>query len=172
MNDFQTIFSTILGSSVGSAVISHFLTSRRSEIEFRRKKLEDLWLASDRYCTTTSACYSAYTSVFSGQLDFNDAQDLFIKNMKNMDCDAPKTLNMVARIYFPDLIPHVDAVVEAVYTLSSVVNKVRSAHNIGNPYQHFAPAFNTAMLAVDSKKQSLIEAMSKTAKYQRAFFRK
>ncbi|HEY3853607.1 MAG TPA: hypothetical protein VGO67_04350 [Verrucomicrobiae bacterium] len=165
MNDFQTVVSAILGSSVGSAVVTHFLTSRRAEIEFRRKKLEELWLASDRYCTTASSSYAAYSQVFNGLLDFNQAQDLFIKHMeKTMNPDAAKTLNMVAQIYFPKLIPHVSAVVEAVFALSTVVNNVRSAHNAGNSLSYFSPAFNAAMLNADSKKQSLMTEMSKITK--------
>jgi len=71
--EVQLIISvaTILCSGVISAIVTHRLASSRAERDFRRKKLEELFVAISRYCNKLATANIMWPRVMRGELDYN-----------------------------------------------------------------------------------------------------
>jgi hypothetical protein len=62
---------SIATSGVVSAIVTHFLSTGRAEREFRRKKLEELFMAVHTYCTKLFSANMRWTPIFRPQVSFD-----------------------------------------------------------------------------------------------------
>jgi len=91
------ILTIILGSGVVSALTSHFLAARAADKNFRREKLEQLYLAAEKYIQD-----SVENAVFyrrTGPIPENESAD-FEERRKDHD-RLYHTCNMLTNLYFP-----------------------------------------------------------------------
>lgn len=91
--------ATILCSGVISAIVTHKLSTGRAEREFRRKKLEELFMAVHTYCNKLFTANIMWPRVMRGEIDYNQGLDIFIKNNSEKDNSAD-TAVMLINIYF------------------------------------------------------------------------
>src|SRR5438105_6769249 len=101
--------ATILCSGVISAIVTHKLSTGRAEREFRRKKLEALFMAVHTYCNKLFTANLMWPRVMRGEIDYNQGLDIFIKNHSEKD-DSAEIAIMLINIYFPELRPALDLI--------------------------------------------------------------
>ena len=102
---------TVLASGISAAVVTHILNSRKEERVFIRQKLEELHLALHRYSTGMSSAFLPFLAAMTGEIDYNQANDVWIDNAKGTDKDAFPTVERLIGIYFPDLEPELKAII-------------------------------------------------------------
>lgn len=113
MTEHQLIVSvaTIICSGVVSAIVTYKLNSRKDERHLLRQKLEELNLATIRFCTQLDSNFLPYISVMTGKITYNQALDIVLKSNntdKNYDI-----ISMIVNIYFPHLSPYLDNIHKA-----------------------------------------------------------
>jgi hypothetical protein len=83
MTSAQLVVSlmTIAFSGLVSAVVTHQLSTSRQERDFRRKKLEELYLAVVGFCTSIQTANIVWLPVMRGDFAYNTGLDLQIKNL-------------------------------------------------------------------------------------------
>jgi hypothetical protein len=95
------ILTIILGSGVVSALTSHFLAAKAAEKNFRREKLEQLYLAAEKYIQDSVKNAAFYRR--TGPIPENESAD-FEERRKDHD-RLYHTCNMLTNLYFPHLFP-------------------------------------------------------------------
>jgi hypothetical protein len=137
LNDIRaTIYPAILGALI--ALISVYLTNRSTtqrlrlqfELErearnkdFIRDKLEELYLLHEAWLNALATSYLPFLSVMKGEMTYDDALDLFIKNNKSPTVDF-KRLQMLVDLYFPEIKVAFDQLSAA----RDGANAIKSAH--------------------------------------------
>ena len=106
-----TVYSAILGAMI--ALISVYLTNRSTtqrlrlqfeleretrERDFRRDKLEELYLLHEGWLNAFATSNLPFISVMKGEITYNDALDMFIENNKTRTIDF-KRLQMLVGLY-------------------------------------------------------------------------
>ncbi|MCX6980506.1 MAG: hypothetical protein NTV08_07105 [Verrucomicrobia bacterium] len=96
----SNLFTLLLGG-VAAALLGHVCTQARGDREHRLKKLEELCLALDSHCNSTTQWI-----VKTARLDFSHA----VTPNPNEEAQDYSLLTMLANIYFPELIPALQAI--------------------------------------------------------------
>ena len=94
---------TIIGSGVVSAFITQKLVTSRSEKEFKRKKIEELFLSVHKYCRGLSVANMVWPEVAAGKINYNEAIDIVTKSDKSSYLGAYESSEMIVKLYFPHL---------------------------------------------------------------------
>src|ERR1035437_4500616 len=140
--EIQLIVSlaTILCSGVVSAIVTHKLSSGRAEREFKRRKLEELYIAVHRYCTKLVTANIVWPEVMRGKIDYNQALDLFIKNNSEKD-ESSRTAMMIINIYFSELLPSFEAILRQRDEINRIQSDFKKVYQRGEPYDSFLQPF-------------------------------
>jgi hypothetical protein len=159
--EIQLIISvtTILCSGVFSAIIIHKLSSSRAEREFKRRKLEELYIAVHCYCTKLFTANIIWPDVMRGKIDYNEALDLFIKNHNENDKSHETTMTMIINIYFPELLPSFEAILRQRDQINCMKSDFKKAYQRREVCDSFAQPFLQELKAIDDCERKLAEEL-------------
>jgi hypothetical protein len=94
---------TVLASGVVAAYVSHRLATTRADKDFRLKRLEELFISLDKFSSNYNATMAPMMPVMRGAIPFARVQELIEKNKDAEAGTSLKTVEMLVRIYFPEL---------------------------------------------------------------------
>jgi hypothetical protein len=124
---------TVLTSGVMAGVVTHWLATTRQEKQFRREKLEQLYLAVHGFCTAFVSSNIVWLPVMTGEMHYNEALDLQIKNAPAKGSGFYETAEMLVNIYFPPLRAALNEIIKA----RDATNKVQG--EFGRTYKAHGP---------------------------------
>lgn len=157
---------TILGSGVVTAVVTHRLATSRQEREFKRKKLEELYLALQGFCTIFGAWSILWPAVMKGEMEFNQALDIQLESKAGKDARYLETATMLINIYFPSLRDGLAALLKRRDEANLVFGNFKSLYKESGPTAEtaaFMGPFSKAMLNFDAAHQDLNELLFRLA---------
>ena len=155
--------ATILCSGVVSTVITHRLSTGRAEREFRRKKLEELFVAIHRYCTKLTTWNLVSLRVMRGELDYSQAQQIRTESHTAED-NSHETIIMLINIYFPELLPAFDAVLKRRDQINRIQHEFRDAYRRGESGEPFAHPLAQELTAIDVDEKRITEELFQLSK--------
>jgi hypothetical protein len=126
-----TFLTSVLTSSFVSSAVFYWLTSRKELSQFRRGKLEELFMAYQAYCKMVITIrYLPYRQAMVGQIDYNQALDLAIGAQQKDSPRYHETCEMVIRLYFEEFLPAWDELIKRLeirYTFRYRMQGIRKA---------------------------------------------
>lgn len=159
------IISLMLTSGVVSAVVSHHLTKRMQELEFRRGKIEELFLAVQSWCTAFSAHNVVWPRVMQGVLDYNEALDLQIANPPRSEGKL-EMATMLVNIYFRSLREQLQRLIGSKDSVNSQLRVFQESYRSGGPHSSHAGLvrpFHQAMVAFEDEQRRFNDALFEVA---------
>jgi hypothetical protein len=159
---------TILMSGVVSAIVTYRLNRAKEQSFFMRKKAEELYMAADEFGRFFSLNMVAFLPLLEGKIDYNQMLDVQIANETQKRHGGLELVEMLTRIYFPEVEPKL----QDVYKARDRFSEFRAAHKRAYlsdlaPSSIWMPQFAVAMKAVEaateSLKQSIVTAGRKHA---------
>jgi hypothetical protein len=151
--------ATILGSGVVSAMVNHRFTARRAEIEFRRKKMEELFLAFHGYCSQIATLNVVWPKVMNGELSYNEALDLN-SNHSERGRDHFENVEMLVSLYFPDLSGPWREVLAVRDRINEVKGDFKQAYKIGGPDPAFVQPFWTVLQSLEPAEKAFKDQLA------------
>ena len=152
-----------------SAVVVHYLTNAREERDFRRKKIEELFLALQAWCVTFIAHHVVWPRVMMGEMDYNQALDIQLENPPKSQGKI-ETVTMLVNLYLPALRPQLQAILKARDEVNKIHAQFRKTYkNIGPHLSHekLVRPFNDAMTQFEQAQEQFNTALFKAAKSTR-----
>ncbi len=116
-----------------AAVVTYTLNAHREERYFLRIKLEKLYTAVDEYTISLSTEFLPYFKVMKQEIEFNDALDMTIEKGKTKEKKYYQTLFTLIPIYFQNLQPKFDEILQHREILNSIINEFKKSYKSGNP---------------------------------------
>jgi hypothetical protein len=151
--------ATILGSGVVSAMVNHHFTTAREEREFRRKKVEALFLAFHGYCSLLTSRNLVWPKVMDGSIDYNKALDL-TRSPSEKDYAHFETVEMLVMLYFPALEPAWKGVLKVRDRINSIQSDFKHRYEVAGPDSSFIRPFCEAVLSLDKVEESFKEQLT------------
>ena len=138
---------TILGSGVVSAIVSHYFTVTRAEREFKRKKLEEMFLALHKYCTSIASQNIVWPAVMRGELTYNQALDANIKG-QDYAIGHFEIVEMLVNIYFSELRPDFDNILLCLARIKDIKEDFTKSYKNEEQTESFIKPLNEALLVL------------------------
>src|SRR5439155_18834663 len=139
MMSLQVFITILLTSGLISAVVVHYLTNAREERDFRRKKIEELFLALQEWCVAENPPKS------QGKIE---------------------TVTMLVNLYLPELRPEFEAILKARDDVNTIQGQFRKAYKEIGPHashRQFITPFNDGMAQFEQAQQRFNTALFKVA---------
>jgi hypothetical protein len=159
---------TIAFSGLVSAYIAHRLAATRGDREFRLKRLEELFLASDKFFMHYVVQIMPYMPVMQGRLPFAKAKELIDKHSDKQGSEQLRTMEMLVKIYFPRLRDAYDKLVHhrdfiGTRFLSPFLTRVHKGDTCPDLFE----GFSTAIQEIRKANEELAEAIWQEAERTR-----
>jgi hypothetical protein len=163
--EIQLVISiaTILSSGVVSAIVTHKLSTGHAEREFRRKKLEELFMAVHTYCTKLFTANIMWPRVMRGEIDYNEGLDIFMKGHGEKDTSA-ETAIMLINIYFPELRPGLDAIFQRRDQINRIQSEFKRTYQRDEPCDSFVRPFLAELAAIDTDEKNLTDELFRVSR--------
>jgi len=155
---------TLLGSGVVSAFVAQKLINSRSEKDFKRKKLEELFLAMDKFCIALSLANLAWPRVAKGELTYDQALDSIINLDKQEFSGVFQTAQMITILYFPEMRPDFQKILDIRTRLTALQIDFKSAYKQIGPIPEFAKKFSAELLAVELASEQFKKGLANVAR--------
>ncbi len=159
MNNFVVFFTTLLSSGVLATVISISLTEAKEQRLLRRSKIEEIYLNGSAWLNTANARFLPYLRVSEGDLTYNEALDLEIKNADKVTGEQRLKLNMNIEMYERSLIPALRLVDQELKKLNYVHSELRNRYAQTGEASEFLTPLKTQLLAFGKAGDALLEAV-------------
>ena len=165
---------TIAASGVLASVVAHRLNATKEHVFFMRRKVEELYLALERYDRRLSAHFVGYYGVLKNEITYNDLLDLQNSRGKfNNDLDhSIETSIMLVSVYFPELKQRLNSYIDARDAIHEILADHKRAYKRGDiDGTRWVEPFHDSLLNLDHiaaelKEAILSEAVAlKSAKY-------
>jgi hypothetical protein len=154
---------TIVGSGVMSAVVTYKLNLRKSERDFRRQKLQELYLALHRFNIALGANNVVWIPVMAGEMDFNKALDLIIKNADRHKGHWEE-LCMLVDLFFPEMRKSLKRTLEIRDALNHIQGGFKMAYEAGLETTSFLEPFRRTILLLDTSEAEFKNELSALAR--------
>ena len=151
-------FTTLLSSGVLATVISFSLTEAKEKRLLRRSKIEEIYLNGSAWLNTANARFLPYLKVSKGDLTYNEALDLEIKNADKATGEQRLKLNMNIEMYERSLIPALRLVDQELKKLNYVRSGLRNRCAQTGEASEFLTPLKTQLLAFGKAGDALLEA--------------
>lgn len=138
--------ATVLFGGVVSAIVQGWIASRKARKELRQQKLEELFLATNRFCNMLTTHNLPMLRAMEGKIMYDEAKELEIKNVDKQD-NSFEIMRMLVNIYFPELSPQFKNIVDR----RGRINEVRTKPN--------ANQFRQELLGIDDDQKQLDEGI-------------
>ena len=158
--------ATVLASGVSSAVITYRLNRNKEHTFFMRKKAVELYLTTDEFGRELSGHMITLLSVVDGRITYNEALDLQDANPPQKAHGGAETMEMLVRIYFPEIEPQL----EELFAARDEFAKIRSVHKAAykegaGDDKRFGSGFRNAIERVGAAIQTLKAAIVRSARH-------
>ena len=151
--------ATILCSGVISAIVTHKLSTGRAEREFRRKKLEELFFAVHTYCNKLISANLVWPRVMSGEITYDEANELNIKNHDKQD-KSYEIAQMLVNIYFPQLRPQLKAILKRRDQINQIRSEFKKIYQQrGEPCESFIKPFVAELKGMEADETALTDEL-------------
>jgi hypothetical protein len=149
---------SVATSGVVSAIVAHMLSTGRAEKEFRRKKLEELFMAVHTDCTKLFSTNLIWPRVMRGEITYDEGNDLLIKNLSDRDKSADIAL-MLINICFPDLRPSFQTMLQRRDQISQIHSEFKKAYQRGENCDAFVKPFLEQLKMIDTDETALTDRL-------------
>jgi hypothetical protein len=163
MNSIWLGLLTIIGSGVASAIVTYKLNLGKSEREFRRQKLQELYLAFHRFNVALGSHNIIWIPVMAGEMDYNQALDIIIKRSSDHKGHAEE-LFMLVDLYFPEMDKYAKRIIEIRDILNAIQRDFKNAYEGGLETASFLKPFREAILLLDSSEKEFKKELSTLAR--------
>jgi hypothetical protein len=120
---------TALVSGIVAAIVTYRLNANKEVIFLMRRKAEELFIYTNEFSTRFVAHYYVYFSVFEGKMDYNSTLDLINSNTDKSDKgNDRRNMEMITRIYFPEIENYLDELFRRQDIVSTVVSAHKAAY--------------------------------------------
>jgi len=134
---------SILTSGLVSALVTFRLSSRRQDLQFRRQKLEDTYKAFIAFAADLGLHWMPFGAVMAGRLEYKSAIAMTkVEPAKPRQIDE---LQMLVAIYFPELQPLLDELLEIRDRGSILVLAYKSYESPGQSRQETLVLFDKVL---------------------------
>ena len=167
MMSLQVFITLLLTSGLISAVVVHYLTNAREERDFRRKKIEELFLALQEWCVAFLAHHITWPRVMMGEMDYNQALDIHLENPPKSQGKI-ETVTMLVNLYLPELRPEFEAILKARDDVNTIQGQFRKAYKEIGPHashRQFVKPFDDRMTQFEQAQQRFNTALFKVAQF-------
>lgn len=130
---------TIGASGLASGIVTFKLDSSRDARRMRREKLERLFIAHTAFKRELDVNWFPYMFAMSGEISYNDALDLTIKNGVSGERNF-ETIEMLVMLYFPELTKGLAELARIRDQAADVIKKHKETYKRIGP--HPTPALN------------------------------
>ena len=165
---------TILFSGLVSAYITHKLSATRADKEFRLKRLEELFLSLDRFLTNYFGPVTLpLIPVMAGKMSYDTVRSAVEKLRDPKAGEELKKVEMLVRVYFPELRPRYDAMITLRNKIGAefIAPMHSKSADLSTPkLQAFTTAMDDFHRLSDEFKESIFQIADKTR--PRSTFRK
>ena len=151
--------AAFLGSSVATAVVSHYLTSRRSREDLLRAKLEELFLATSEFCLQFSASSLPYLSAMHGEITYDQANDLSAGSLDPSQRHFEKS-QMLINLYHPEVLDLFDSLIAAKEKANDVNAEFKRGYAQVQRSTECVKRFENALHEFDEKRNLLRLALA------------
>ena len=108
------LVSALLGGSLavaggaGVAILTFKLNASRGNTEYRRQKLEELYLAADEFHRMATGMMFAHGSIAEGKVTWNEMNEQLLPSLQSgYRHGGRETIDLLISVYFPGLLgPH------------------------------------------------------------------
>jgi len=159
-----TSLLTIMGSGVVAAWISHHLAKSKEELFYKRKKLEELYKAIERYTTLLFVMNHMWLKVMDGNISYNQGLDLQINNNGDEEKHLLPEIGMLINLYFQNFLPTYDNFIKKRYMVNELHQGFRNIYKFKGPtvdYRKNRKEFSEALLEVDRISKVLLNEVAK-----------
>ena len=101
------------------------------DTELTRKRLEELYILSNKYLNTLVSHYLPYRMVMKGELTFNQALDMTIESGSKKEYD-PHRVSMLIHMYFPEIKPAFDEIMDIRGKLNKIIDGYKGQYKRGD----------------------------------------
>jgi hypothetical protein len=160
-----TFLTSVLTSSFVSSAVFYWLTSRKELSQFRRGKLEELFMAYQAYCKMVITIrYLPYRQAMVGQIDYNQALDLAIGAQQKDSPRYHETCEMVIRLYFEEFLPAWDELIKRLDKMHSVQMDFKQSYKEGEDTRRFVIPFDIACREFEKQEEVLRDSIISKAR--------
>jgi hypothetical protein len=156
------VLSSGLFSGLVSALVAHRLGTSRQDREFKRKKIEELYMAMHGFCTTFKVFAMPMLPVMRGKIDYNQALDVQLKHDKSSE-RYYETAAMPVSIYFHELRPRFERILECRDAVNGVLSDFKRAYEKAAPTSSFVTPFKAAMDEFEKERNGFNEDLFRIA---------
>jgi hypothetical protein len=146
--------SAFLGSGIATAVINHYLTSRRTREELLRSKLEELFLATSGFCAQVKSSSIPYLRAMQEEITYDQDNDLFLKGEDDLEGHFEKS-QMLINLYYPQVLNLFSRLIAARDKADGVRLDFRDACACGERRPETARRFQDALVEFDELRDLL-----------------
>jgi hypothetical protein len=154
-----------LVSGVTAALIGYRLNARKEHVFFVRQKLEDLYLAVERFNKMYGGYTMPYYALMNGRLTYKQVLEMQTQSTQKPDqAAAHESLTMLIDIYFPILAPELSKLEAAKSKANKIISNYKLKHDRNGPGDHgFVPPFEAALVEFENTVAGFKSAISSYA---------
>ena len=164
----STIFvglATVLMSGVVSSYVTFRLNREKDQTVFMRQKAEALYLAADEFGRGFSTHIVTFLPLVKGDVDYNEMLDFQIANPPDKRNGGFETLNMLANIYYPEVLPQLKALLQIRDDFGKFRTAQKQAYKEGDGTGHpWTQKFSELAKEADRTIEALKAAIIKSAR--------
>jgi hypothetical protein len=120
-------------SGVVSGVVTHHLATSRQEREFKRRRIEELFLAAQRFEKAITTANVAWPRAMRGEISFNQALDFQTEVLQKLPPDQYETIEMLVNIYFEPLRAYFEVMIKRRDAMNAVQEQFRGVYRGRGP---------------------------------------
>ncbi len=159
MSDIAVIFASVLSSGLLATVISISLTEAKEQRLLRRAKIEEIYLNGSAWLTAANGRFMPYLRVCDGDLTYNQALDLEIKNSDKATGEQRLKVNMNIEMYERSLIPALRLLDQELQKLDHIHAALRNRYAQTGEAADFLNPLKAQLLAFGKAGDTLMEAV-------------
>ena len=157
--DSQTIIVSVVTSGVASTVIGFWLNAGKSRTEFLRDKLERAFVAERLFSNLIAGhIWMPYMFFLTGKGPFPDPKDFEEKAPEGAN-RARETFEMLASLYFPELLPDWIELTNALKEFNRVVLSINREDGTGHRARQLARDLDDSMKVIQRKQKAVEQAL-------------
>jgi hypothetical protein len=154
--------TAFIGSGVGSAVVTHWLTIKRAREKLLRAKLEELFLAVSGYGIQAFSMTAPYLQAMRGKITYDQASDMAIKDFDRSSRHFEKA-QMLVNLYFPEHRELLDLLQHAMIKAQRFKDAFKENYSLEQESPEVAKDYSEALLRFDKIEKLLRAKISGTS---------
>jgi hypothetical protein len=155
--------TAFFGSGIATAWVTHNLTIQRAREELLRSKLEDLFIATNRFLTQAWVAWIPYLGAMEGKYSYDEARDISMETLKAPERNL-ENMQMLINLYFPDFIDLLNSLIEARDDVGRLKRAFKENYRDGKNPPEDTKRFKEALIVFDETGKMLLLMLTGTSK--------